>query len=452
LNVAKAEGLAQLQTLANHADTLPINRLWIAFVSPTVLYKPGDKTLLGAGMQIPTTTSDAGFADIATAVDKLQSAGVEVFLSMGGWNYNCFPYFYAKYSVGGYGKSTPNYWKVQEFCNDDITNANRDNQYCYVCEPKSEGTDIDLDFAVFPEPATPTWTAATKYIEGKASNPAPKWNPDFIPGKEVKDSKSGTTVKVPGDSAFHDQGRDPYVDFVYLAKDLNVSGIDLDYEEMWHADYHKTGTDPGPYHLEQTTYKYAAILKDIEDAIKANAPNLKLSTAAGAVGAWSGNWWGGNLEGLWLQVYQKFPELSKFMSEGPNAGGINVMTYDLSKNQKFHECPDDSTCELEKQVDFYMNTYKEAGIPANVGYEIGTPAYPDPVHDKDNQLPLSEDKLSTLISNTQSKFGGGFFWEMYKPASGQASATAVAQALCKQLIRDDKKCSGVIPDATVAVV
>ena len=31
---------------------------------------------------------------------------------------------------------------------------------------------------------------------------------------------------------------------------------------------------------------------------------LKLSTAAGAVGAWSGNWWGGNLKGLWYDTNQ----------------------------------------------------------------------------------------------------------------------------------------------------
>jgi len=445
LNIAKAEGLAQLKALADNAATLPINRIWIAFLSPSMLYTPGSKTLVSAGMQIPTIAKDAGFADLQDAVSKLQAGGVEVFLSMGGWNYNCFPYFYANYSVGGYGTPTPNYWKVTEFCDGSIDNANVDNQFCYVCEPKSEGTDIDLDFSVFPEPATDTWKAATKYVEGKAGSPAPKWNPEFIPGKQVTDSKTGKSVKVPGSSAYADQGRDPYVDFVYLAKDLNVSGVDLDYEEMWHADYHKTGSGSGPFKLDQTTYKYAAIVKDTADAIKAHAPSLKLSTAAAAVGAWSGKWWGGNLKGVWLQLHQKFPELSSFMTTGANAGGINVMTYDLSDNTKFHECPTDNDCELEKQVAFYMNTYQQAGIPANVGYEIGTPAYPDPKHDKSHQLPLSKDKLSTLVEQTQGKVAGGFFWELYKPADGQASPTEVAQAVCNKLLPGESRCSGVIP-------
>jgi len=36
----------------------------------------------------------------------------------------------------------------------------------------------------------------------------------------------------------------PYQDIVYLAKDLGAQGIDLDYEEDWHADYYKYGTGP----------------------------------------------------------------------------------------------------------------------------------------------------------------------------------------------------------------
>lgn len=445
LNIAKDDGLSQLQALAANAETLPINRLWIAFVSPTVLYEAGSKTLLGAGMQIPTTAADAGYADVEAAIQKLQNGGVEVFLSMGGWNYNCFPYFYARYSVGGYGTSTPNFWKIQQFGQGSLDNCNRDNQFCYVCEPPSEKTDIDLDFSVFPEPDTDTWKAAQKYVESKASSPKPQWHPDWVPGKTVSDSKTGASVKVPGSSAFADKGRDPYVDFVLLAKDLNCSGVDIDYEEMWHADTWKTGSGKGPFQLDQTTYKYAAILKDTEDAIKAHAPSMKISTAAGAVGAWSGKWWGGNLKGIWLQVHQKWPELLEMMSSGPNAGGINVMTYDLSDNQKYHECPNDSTCTLEQQVAFYMNTYQSAGIPANVGYEIGTPAYPDKDHDGSHQLPLDKDKLSTLIEQTQSKYSGGFFWELYKPADGHASPTDVAQALCNKLLPGQARCSGSIP-------
>jgi len=215
---------------------------------------------------------------------------------------------------------------------------------------------------------------------------------------------------------------------------------------MWHADTFKTGASSGPWDLTQTAYKYAAILKNVEDTIRAVAPSMKVSTAAGAVGAWSGNWWGGNLKGVWLKVNQMFPELISFMATGKNSGGVNVMTYDLSSNEQFHECPQDGVCSLDQQVAFYMSTYDQAGIPASVGYEVGTPAYPDPTHDASHQLPLTTAMMTALISQTQSKHKMGFFWELYKPAaSGQATPTELAQALCKTLLPGSSRCSGEIP-------
>ena len=59
--------------------------------------------------------------------------------------------------------------------------------------------------------------------------------------------------------------------------------------------------------------------------------------------------------------------------------------------------------------------FKTGGIPASVGYEIGQPAYPSPVHDKQNQLPLTKDMLSSIISTVQSQHPtGGFLWEIFK--------------------------------------
>lgn len=46
-----------------------------------------------------------------------------------------------------------------------------------------------------------------------------------------------------------------------------------------------------------------------------------------------------------------YPDVIDFISKGPNAGGVNVMSYDLSDNPEFHECPDDADCTLDKQVD-----------------------------------------------------------------------------------------------------
>lgn len=61
----------------------------------------------------------------------------------------------------------------------------------------------------------------------------------MIPGTLYTDSKTGITVTLPGDGSGLKAGRNPYQDLIYLAKDLGVSGVDLDYEEMWHADYFK---------------------------------------------------------------------------------------------------------------------------------------------------------------------------------------------------------------------
>jgi len=413
-----------------------------------MVYKPDSKTLKGAGLGIATIASDAGFADVAAAVSKLEASGVEVFVSMGGWNFNCFPYFYTRYSVGGYGTHTPNYWKVTKYGGGSLDGCTVENQYCYTCEPPSEKTSLDLSFAIFPEPAnSSSWKAAQKFIEASAGSPAPEWHPEFVPGQTVTDSKTSAEVKVPGSNAFALQGRDPYQDLVFLAKDLGASGVDIDYEEFWHADYFKTSGTGGSFELHQTVYKYAAIVKDVTDTITASAPHLKLSTAAGAVGAWSGKWWGGNMKGVWLQVKQKYPDLISFMSTGANAGGINVMTYDLSSNTAFHECPSDNVCALDKQVAFYMDTYKSAGIAANVGYEIGTPAYPSKGHDPSHQLPLTKDMLASIGTSVQANVGGGFFWSMYKPAAGEATPTEVAQAICEKVLPGNKRCTGIIPDA-----
>ena len=100
---------------------------------------PGSHTLDGAGFDgfADPTQKDKGFAQLAAAIAKLAAGGVESFLSMGGWNYNCFPSLYMRYSVGGYGTSTPNYWKIQKFGGGSLSGCTEANQWCYVCEPPS---------------------------------------------------------------------------------------------------------------------------------------------------------------------------------------------------------------------------------------------------------------------------------------------------------------------------
>jgi len=287
------KNLAQLQLLANNAATLPVNRIWIAFLSPQMVYLSKSNTLAFTGLNA-SSSADGGFAEMKRYVAQLQAGGVQVFLSMGGWNYNCFPYLYARYSVGGYGPSTPNYWKINKYGGGTLDGCNAGNQYCYVCEPPSEGTTL-ASFFIFPEPFhSSTWQQAVQYVTSSAGGATPQWDTTMIPGSSWTDSKTGISTQVPGNNRYVTQRRDPYQDLVYLAQDLGVAGIDIDYEEFWHADYHKTGS--GPWQLDQTVYKYSAILKDVIINIQAIQPSLLLSTAAAAVGVWSGNWWGGNFE------------------------------------------------------------------------------------------------------------------------------------------------------------
>jgi len=398
-------GLNELQALAAQASTLPVNKIWISFLSPTMMYLPGSSTLQYTGLGADTS-GDYGYQRLKAYITQLQAGGVDVYLSMGGWNYNCFPYAYTRYSVGGYGTSTPNFWEIEQNCGGSVDNANESNQWCYTCEPQSEGT-TSASFAIFPNvPWSPTWTSAEQYVEANAKGGAPSWQHDMIPGQSWTDPKTNLQLTIPGSSDFVTAKRDPYQDLVYLAKDLGVKGVDIDYEEFWHADYFKVGASGGPWTLYQTVYKYVAILKDVYDNINAIYPGCAMSTAAGATGAWQGNWWGGNLKGVWYYANLWFPTLVSFVS---STGGINVMTYDLSSNEQYYECPSTSCCTLECQVDFYMGTYAQAGIPANVGYEVGTPAYPSPVHDLTHQLPLTTTALATITSQTQSKYRGGFF-------------------------------------------
>ncbi|KAF9585027.1 hypothetical protein BGW38_004209 [Lunasporangiospora selenospora] len=434
-------GPAKLKALADNAATIPVNRIFLAFARPGMVYVPGSNTLEHVGLSY-VNGGDFGFADLKAQVAKLQAGGVEVFLSMGGWNYGCFPYVYTYYSVGGYGTSTPNYYKIIDN-GGSLASCTEANMWCYTCEPKSEGTVL-ADFDVFPEPSnSTTWKQAQDYVRSKAGGDPPVFHPEMIPGRQWKDSLNGQTNLVPGSDYYIQVNRDPYQDLVYLGKDLGLAGIDIDYEEMWHADYYKKGPATGPWTSHQTVYKYTAIMKDVEINIKAIAPNLKIATAASAAGGLSTNWWGGNLKNIWYNMFKWYPDAYNFIA---NSGGVNVMTYDLSNNQQFHECPDTNVCSLSQQVLYYMNSYKTNGMTAYVGYEIGIPAYPAFDHDPTHQLPLTQTELTAILAGQGSR--GGFFWELYK-SKGQPNnleATAAAQQICKAALgATEPRCGGVIP-------
>lgn len=445
LMLDEATDYAKLAVLADHAATLPLNRIYLAFFSPTLVYIPGSMTLKGTGPDV-SPAADRGFKEIASGIEKLKKGGVEVYISMGGWNYNCFGYAYARYSIGGYGEHTPNYWKLEQYGGGTADGCKAENMFCFSCEPPSENSTAD-SFSIFPEPnKSATWQKAQRYVENHTQGNPVTWHPELAPGHNWTDPKTGISSVIPGSPEFANQNRDPYQDFVHLAKDLGADGIDLDYEEFWHGDYFKSGT--GPWQLHQTVYKYTAIAHDMQQAIDAIAPHLNMSTAGAAVGAWSVDWWGGNLHGLWYKMKQWFPKVLERIE-------VNVMTYDLSKNPVYHECPKDNICTLHEQVQFYMETYKQAGIPARIGFEIGTPAYPDPTHDRNHTaLPLTDPELKLILAETQPNFNGAFFWQLYKPATDPLAVVTktLAAQLCKAILGDVPRCKGSIPEVPGSVV
>jgi hypothetical protein len=83
-------GPAKLKALADNAANIPINRIFLSFARPGMVYVPGSNTLADVGLGYGTS-GDYGFADLKTRVAALTAGGVEVFLSVGGWNYGCFP-------------------------------------------------------------------------------------------------------------------------------------------------------------------------------------------------------------------------------------------------------------------------------------------------------------------------------------------------------------------------
>jgi hypothetical protein len=77
-------GLAKLALLAANASTIPLNRVFIGFLSPTLVYVPGSHTLANTGLNL-SASPDGGFAALLASITLLRAGGVNVSLSMGGW-------------------------------------------------------------------------------------------------------------------------------------------------------------------------------------------------------------------------------------------------------------------------------------------------------------------------------------------------------------------------------
>lgn len=191
-----------------------------------------------------------------------------------------------------------------------------------------------------------------------------------------------------------------YENIIRLTNDLNIDGIDFDYEEFWHADQYavnwapsssgdwstaiaqsilsaggptyknlmKFGTGSGAaFVMPKTIAKVQAILHKLAD--NPAATKLLFATAAPPVGARpitgfvygdnasdiytkGGVWWKGNLKGLWYNLASADKNIvSRFDSLG-------LMTYDLCGDNPQMCAPyGGGPLDLAGQVNAYMKDY-----------------------------------------------------------------------------------------------
>jgi len=89
------DGLRKLSALSLSAATMPVTRLFLGFFRPSMVYIAGSQNISECGLDL-SSASDGGFSVLKSSISTLTKAGVEVMLSLGGWDYNCFPYAYTR--------------------------------------------------------------------------------------------------------------------------------------------------------------------------------------------------------------------------------------------------------------------------------------------------------------------------------------------------------------------
>lgn len=354
------------QSINNYVDNsyqMPIDRLVIGFFRPDVSYS----VLLDKTNKL-FTFNNIGFGDdmslnVITFTNLIKNikknCGVtEVYLSMGGWNFNCYP----KFAQNSHSHRETRYWDG---------NSNIGNMYHHVCSPSGPTRH---DYTFFPDPASKLEDDEIDYLSNNdiyqgwsirispgvsTKQPViPKWqwggtqtynnlvnNESSCNGYNQKCEVNTEEEVIYNNFGYIDRaGREQigpdevigqevhpincYDSFVKFAAKVGANGIDLDYEEAWHADTFKVAnagpalqqpdigggpggpgkwkTEHGPYMFSQTKGKFARIVAVLRKAIANYGPNqLKLSMPGPAVGfndTRYGNtsWYGGNLKGLYL--------------------------------------------------------------------------------------------------------------------------------------------------------
>lgn len=443
--VGEKSWYASLDNLEKMTDSIennksPFNLLVISFVQPS-LVKYESNSLANTGLfgyvydaKAPSKNlakneqAKTDFARLKNIIDRLKKNKIDVYIAVGGWNFSCAPEIY------------------------DATTGKVD-----AC-----GNEKGAVYDTFPNPM-----AASQ-----------------IPRSAFESKIIGAEA----DKAYHE--------LVSLAKDLGATGIDVDYEEFWHADINAkqwkltpdtigsapehnfenlttaqlmnkggigsgggdnvyddnmkivAGAEKLPRAMPFTIDKFNAILKSIYKAADEIAPELKISTAAPAVGGlpnmaanygtvatnadvYGGAWWGGNLYGLIYNTALLYPESIDRLNH------IGVMSYDLDEK----DCGSDSEipCDLPGQVGFYMGQYQNwlksvnktashhtlvkgaknwaaASIQPQrllikptitVGFEVGKPAT--------GNLPLTHADLNAIVDQTVKYSPTGIImWDLFK--------------------------------------
>jgi chitinase len=264
-----------------------------------------------------------------------------------------------------------------------------------------------------------------------------------------------------------------------LANDLGADGVDIDYEEFWHADAHATdwSCNPwttsngnaikaaglsfanvvsncsgsgssggsGPFYNGQTVIKFLAILNAFENSAQAKA--LKFSIAAGPVAAtpitsfvygdntlsdvltYGGVWWKGNLKGLLYSA----ASLNKAPIQKLDA--IGVMTYDICGDATSMCQPyAGAAVDLASQVSTYMQMYTNW-----IGNKTASAAQLDVT--VNGKVTLMQEKFAL---GNKLQFGVEINQPAY-PAVGKGTQLPLTNALAQTLINQQaSKSNGLI--------